>query len=94
MAKAERVRRALDHFERALSEKKNVVGLGRVPGASGAPDDWALAVYVTRKEPEDALAEGDRVPAALELPDGGEAIETQVIEQGEVTLETPGLDDL
>jgi hypothetical protein len=89
MAKPERVLRALDHFGSLLSRKKNVVGLGRVPAAGDDPDDWALAVYVSRKEPESALAEEDRVPAELELPDGG-TVPVRVIEQGEVGLESPG----
>lgn len=92
MAKAEQVRRALDHFESALSRKKNVVGLGRVPAPGGDSDDWALAVYVTRKEPQEALAEEDLVPAELEVPGSGDRITTQVIEQGEVELESPGLE--
>ena len=89
MAKPERVRRALDHFEDLLTRKKNVVGLGRVPAAGGEPDDWALAVYVSRKEPESELAEEDRVPAELELPDGGGTVPVRVVEQGEVELEAP-----
>ncbi|HEX3553081.1 MAG TPA: hypothetical protein VIA62_07625 [Thermoanaerobaculia bacterium] len=95
MAKAEHVRRALDLFGGELSRKKNVVGLGRVPSAKIA-GDWDLAVYVAEKVPEDRLAAADLVPKTLEVPGRslGHPVTTQVIEQGPVSLEKPGIEKL
>ena len=89
MAAARDVDRALERFAEELSAKSNVVGLGRVP-AEGAAGEWKLAVYVSRKLPDKALAAADRVPPRLSMPKRGGRpveIETAVIEQGEVALE-------
>lgn len=89
MAKAEQVLRALDLFGDELSRKKNVVGLGRVPAEGGDSGDWCLAVYVSKKVPEDQLAHADLVPKTLEVQDRNEShpVDTKVIEQGVVGLE-------
>lgn len=95
MAKPEQVRQALDLFGDELARKKNVVGLGRVP-SEGKPGDWSLAVYVSQKVPEDQLSHLDLVPKTLEVPGKGasQPVPTQVIEQGAVALEAPGLEKL
>jgi hypothetical protein len=89
MAKAEQVLQALDLFGNELSRKKNVVGLGRVPAQDDGSGDWCLAVYVSKKVPEDQLAHADLVPKTLEVADRNEShqVATKVIEQGEVGLE-------
>jgi hypothetical protein len=95
MAKIEQVRKALDLFGSELSRKKNVVGLGRVPSEKKS-GDWELAVYVAQKVPPEQLAAADLVPKTLEVPGRGQShpVTTQVIEQGPVSLETPGLEKL
>ncbi|HEY0513594.1 MAG TPA: hypothetical protein VGH73_16915 [Thermoanaerobaculia bacterium] len=95
MANAEHVKRALDLFGDELARKKNVVGLGRVPSATG-PGDWDLAVYVAEKIPEDKIEQADLVPKTLEVPGRGAShpVNTQVIEQGPVSLEAPGMEKL
>ena len=92
MAKAAQVKRALEVFGDELTRKKNVVGVGRVPAESGS-GEWELAVYVEKKHPDSVLAEDDLVPEMLELPGRGKTVQitTQVIEQGPVSLESPGL---
>lgn len=95
MATVEHVRRALDLFAGELSGKKNVVGLGRVP-SDNKSGDWELAVYVSEKVPPEKLAAADLVPKTLEVPGRGQShpVTTQVIEQGPISLETPGLEKL
>ena len=95
MAKIEQVRKALDLFSGELSRRKNVVGLGRVPSETKS-GDWDLAVYVARKVPPEELAAADLVPKTLEVPGRGQShpVTTQVIEQGPVSLEKPGLEKL
>jgi hypothetical protein len=89
MAKAEHVLRALDLFGGELTRKQNVVGLGRVPAGEDGSGDWCLAVYVSKKVPEDQLAGKDLVPKTLEVSEREEShpVTTKVIEQGEVELE-------
>jgi hypothetical protein len=94
MAKASHVDRALDLFADALTRKRNVVGVGKVP-AEDAAGEWRLAVYVEKKVPEDQLAAADLVPKTLEVSGRGESVQvrTKVIEQGRVSLEdVPGLE--
>jgi len=87
MSKSSLVDRALDLFGDELTRKKNVVGLGKVPSESGK--GWCLAVYVEKKVPPEELAAADLVPKTLEFPGAAaEAVETQVIEQGQPMLET------
>jgi hypothetical protein len=85
--------RALDKHEADLAKRKNVVGLGVVP-RDGDPksEDLAVAVYVERKLPPDALAAKDLVPKFLKVNESDETIDvpTVVIEQGPVTLESIG----
>lgn len=88
MAKSSQVDHALDLFGDELARKKNVVGLGKVPSAQGEDSgDWDLAVYVEKKVPEADLAAKDLVPKTIELPGQGTCVQTQVIEQGAVSLE-------
>ncbi|HSS76475.1 MAG TPA: hypothetical protein VLV54_06980 [Thermoanaerobaculia bacterium] len=95
MATVEHVRKALDLFAGELSRMKNVVGLGRVPSDKKS-GDWELAVYVAQKVPPEQLAAADLVPKTLEVPGRGQShpVNTQVIEQGPISLETPGLEKL
>jgi hypothetical protein len=95
MANVEHVRKALDLFAGELSRKKNVVGLGRVP-SDNKSGDWELAVYVSEKVPPEKLAAADLVPKTLEVPGRGQShpVTTQVIEQGPISLETPGPEKL
>ena len=96
MAKASHVKRALEVFGDELTRKKNVVGVGRVPAESGS-DEWELAVYVEKMHPETPLSDDDQVPETLELPARGRSVKinTQIIEQGPVTLESaPGREPL
>lgn len=93
MAKAEQVLQALDLFGDELTRKENVVGVGRVPTGDDDAGDWCLAVYVSKKVPEDQLAGKDLVPKTLEVPGSNpdrtenETVTTKVIEQGVVELE-------
>ena len=90
MAKPEHVKRALELYSQEIGQKKNVVGLGRVPSEKGG--GWELAVYVAKKLPESEIAAADLVPKELEIPGKKEKVrvKTQVIEQGEVVLEPGG----
>jgi hypothetical protein len=79
---------------------KNVVGMGvvRLDQAAqlsrGSTD--AVAVYVRKKEPEEKLSADDVIPRYLEIKDRGQVVQvpTKVIEQGEVSLESPGMERL
>jgi hypothetical protein len=96
MATASHVKRALEVFGDRLTRMKNVVGIGRVPAEGGGSGEWELAVYVEKKHPESVLAGDDLVPKTLELPGRGKTVRiaTQVIEQGPVSLESPGKEPL
>jgi hypothetical protein len=88
MAKAEQVKRALELYSEEIGQKKNVVGLGRVPAE--AAGEWELAVYVDKKLPEAEIAPSDLVPRELEIPGKKRKkvrVKTKVIEQGVVSLE-------
>lgn len=87
MAKAEQVLQALDLFGDELTRKENVVGVGRVPNGPDEAGDWCLAVYVSKKVPENQLAGKDLVPKTLEVPGQEDPVTTKVIEQGVVELE-------
>jgi hypothetical protein len=92
MATRTQAERALDLFEKELSRRKNVVGLGIVPEteeATAARKGLAVAVYVKKKVPANKLREKDLVPETLPVPgrDGPVHVPTRVIEQGEVRLE-------
>ena len=83
MAEPKHVDRALSLFGDALARKKNVVGLGKVEAPDGGE---CLAVYVEKKVPEAELAADDLVPKVLQVE--AAEVETQVIEQGPVSLES------
>lgn len=90
MAKAEQVKRALELYSAEIGAKKNVVGMGRVPSESEG-GEWELAVYVDKKLPESEIAAADVVPKEVEIPGKKKVrVKTQVIEQGQVTLEPGG----
>jgi hypothetical protein len=61
MAKAEQVKRALELYSEEIGQKKNVVGMGRVPSKKGG-GEWELAVYVAKKVPDAELSPADLVP--------------------------------
>jgi hypothetical protein len=92
MATERQAKRALELFERQLSKRKHVVGLGIVPASEEGgshKDEMAVAVYVKKKLPAKNLAARDLVPESLEVP-GRKAVirvPTRVIEQGVVRLE-------
>lgn len=80
MARKKLVLKAIAAHADELRRRKNVVGFG-VRRAKGG---GALAVYVRRKEPVEALAEADRLPASVEVEeDGGrESVPVAVFEVG------------
>jgi len=91
MATEKQAKRALDVFERALTRRPNVVGLGIVPqGERGSKGGMAIGVYVSKKLPQDHLGADELVPDHLEIPgkNGPVVVPTRVIEQGEVRLES------
>ncbi|HYO76952.1 MAG TPA: hypothetical protein VE010_10855 [Thermoanaerobaculia bacterium] len=73
------VRRILDVHADALSILPNVVGVGIVDGALG---ESAVAVYVSRKVPQEQLPEEAVVPKELGVDDL--KARTRVIEVGEI----------
>lgn len=85
---------ALDHHERKLSFCKNVVGLGIVPfaerGTKSRTRSFAVAVYVRKKLPIRDLAPNDVIPRELDVRRGNRIfkVPTQIVEQGEVRLES------
>lgn len=83
MAESRHVDRALSLFGDELARKRNVVGLGKVASPDGGE---CLAVYVEKKVPEAELAAADLVPKVLKVE--AVEVETQVIEQGPVSLES------
>lgn len=60
MASEAIVQRALELYDEELSRLPNVVGVGIVDDPHG--DGAALAVYVKRKVPEEALEPQQRIP--------------------------------
>ncbi len=90
------VRQALDEHGDDLAKFHNVVGLCVVNDESpkASKGDCALAVYVAHKVPEAELAQGDRVPAEVEIHYGGKSIRVPitVIESGEFSFESKGLE--
>lgn len=96
MATQAQCQKALDLHEQALSNRRNVVGLGIVPveDVTKHPGrlDLAVAVYVKKKLPKSRLAVQDIVPEELEVrgKSGVVKVPTKVIEQGEVRLEPLG----
>ena len=100
MATEKECQEALDKHENQLSSLPNVVGLGVVAEDDSvdepSADKLAVGVYVRQKLPKEALKRKEMVPAKLEIPKGKKKIKikTRVIEQGEVTLEEPGIEKL
>jgi hypothetical protein len=94
------VQTSLDIHEKTLGQYKNVVGMGvarldqAAQSSRGSTD--AVAVYVRKKEPEEKLSADDVIPRYLEVKDRGKVVQvpTKVIEQGEVSLESPGMERL
>lgn len=95
MAAQKQCEQALEQHEQRLILLKNVVGLGIVPleeRSDGArASDLAVAVYVVKKLPLEELAPKEVIPPLLEVRRGKSVakVRTRVIEQGEVTLESP-----
>lgn len=91
MATVRDAERILQAHEDRLSRYPNVVGLGirSLDESEPGGKDVAVAVYVTRKLPEEKLAKKDRIPRYLELPGKNRKlrVRTRVIEQGDVALE-------
>ena len=84
--------KALEENEERLSRLPNVVGLGIVARHEDEPDGKQLAVgvYVTRKQPAEALRRADRIPSRLRVETGEtyRLVPVRVIEQGDVALES------
>lgn len=86
---------ALDQYEQQLGKLKNVVGLGiarKAAAAQGKKAPLAVTVYVSKKVPKSALPVSELVPEFLPIESKGKTVKvpTQVIEQGEVHLESAG----
>lgn len=100
MASEALCKRALDQHEDELVRRKNVVGLGIVQVNDKSERfrrrDLAVAVYVKKKLPVQELAPADVIPKELEVSSGKRIarVRTRVIEQGEVRLESAGLETL
>lgn len=99
MATEAQCERALEANEGRLGLLPNVVGLGIVPEDEDDPTSrsLAVAVYVTKKIPKEELEPGERIPGTLGIPGGrghpgSRRVPVRVIEQGEVELETFGLE--
>ena len=95
------VQRALDIHEEELGQYANVVGMGivKLDAEDQQPDGCAdvIAVYVRKKIPKAELLPQDVIPQHLEINVRGKGImkvPTKVIEQGEVSLESPGKETL
>lgn len=95
MAARKQCEQALEQHEQRLIALKNVVGLGIVPledRSDGArARDLAVAVYVVKKLPLEELPHREVIPPILEVRRGRRTtkVRTRVIEQGEVSLESP-----
>ena len=94
MASEEHCVKALDRHEKKLSANPRVQGLG-ITAREGEPfdsNDVAVAVYVEKKLPDEEVPEEHRLPESLEIEEEGEThvVPVRIIEQGPVTLETPG----
>jgi hypothetical protein len=91
MATTPQVKRALNHFENELANRKNVVGLGIVPEDEerGRSAKMAVGVYVTKKVDRKKLSAKDLLPKSLKISGraGTVRIPVRVIEQGPVSLE-------
>lgn len=75
MATGPQAQRAADLHADGLSAYPNVVGIGTRPVAddrsASAYDPHAVAVYVSRKVPDDQLNERQRLPDYVEIPAPG-----------------------
>ena len=90
--------RALDANEEKLSKYKNIVGMGVVRLDEKSDEESlgknAIAVYVRKKIPADELSPGELLPKYFEMESRGKIVRipVKVIEQGEVALESFGLE--
>lgn len=95
MAAQKQCELALEQHEQRLIVLKNVVGLGIVPledrSEGTRASALAVAVYVVKKLPLEELTPREVIPPMLEVRRGKRItkVRTRVIEQGEVTLESP-----
>lgn len=97
MASKRQCQRALDLHGERLGGLTNVVGLGVVADEGAEARACVVAVYVERLVPANELEPSDRIPKFIEIPGRGKSINrvrTCVIEQGPVSLETPGREPL
>ena len=96
----QQVKRALDLHEETLGQYVNVIGMGIInldkTGQEVEGSANTVAVYVRKKVPKDKLLPQEVIPQYLEIKvrDGIMKIPTKVIEQGEVSLESPGKETL
>jgi hypothetical protein len=86
----------LDLHENELAKYKNFVGMGVVllgeDSKQAKAAENVVAVYVRKKVPKDQLPPDELIPQYLEIKGRGKVLHVpvKVIEQGEVTLESPG----
>lgn len=82
MATPQQARRAADQHADDLSAYPNVVGIGTQPveeAPTGDDDGHAVAVYVSRKVPNDQLGADERLPRSVEVAGAGATTEVPVV---------------
>ena len=90
--------KTLDKHERSLGQLKNVVGMGIIDLEDeekiAKKSESAIAVYVRKKIPKEKLIQDEVIPEHLEIKFRGKVtkVPTKVIEQGDVSLESPESD--
>ncbi len=96
----QQLKRALDLHEEALGQYANVVGMGIVSLDEADQESQGkvntVAVYVRKKVPKAQLLPQEVIPQYLEIKiqGGFMKVPTKVIEQGDVSLESPGQETL
>jgi hypothetical protein len=87
--KEEDIQEVLDKHQDELTSLPNVVGVGVVSPENDDPSHAAIAVYVSRKVPKEALSASSIVPSKLTATIHGVSVEvpTRVIEVGDIKLQ-------
>lgn len=79
MATPDEARQAADRHADDLSARPNVVGIGTRPVDEATGADHAVAVYVSRKVPAEALRPDERLPATVDLTTGRGTTQVPVV---------------
>jgi hypothetical protein len=82
VATPQQARQAADEHADDLSAYPNVVGIGTQPvgeASAGKGDGHAVAVYVSRKVPDDQLRTDERLPASVEVAAAGATTKVPVV---------------